>query len=222
MSRPTASTSWLRRRYLPSDPVRIDGLRPSERDRGAALVEAAMVTPVVVAAIGALVVTSVLWRDQLAVSDAAAAGARAAALFPSSSAVGLPPGSLAPASGTPFVVAAVGRALGAVPSDAVERVVVFGTPAGASSTSSVVPVGCRDGAGPAAGERCVVISGAAVADPSLVSPCARGGCTWRDAGDVEAVGVFIRVRQPRLLGGSVPSPDIEAVALAPKEGEGNG
>lgn len=191
-------------------------VRPGER--GAAIVEAAIATPVITAAIVALVVSAVLWRDHLAVSEAAAVGARAAALHP---AAPLTPGSGGAAdlpTGTPLVAATVSAALGGVPAEAVERVVVFGAPLGATAEATAVPPGCLATPAAPGTAPCVVLDAAAVADPSLVVPCGAGACPWRDRTDIGVVGVLVRVRHDSLLAGFVPAPTIESVALAPLEG----
>ena len=194
-----------------------DAHRRPPTESGAALVEAAVVTPVVVLALVALVVTSVLWRDHLAAADAVAAGARMASLHP-----GATPeptsGSPAPARGTPQVVAAVAGALGGVSLAAVERLVLFGVGDVAGPATTSIPPGCRDGSGPGVGERCVVLGPEALADPAALPGCSPGACRWRDEPGISAVGVFVRLRHPRPLGGVVPPPTIEAVSIAPLEG----
>jgi len=187
-------------------------------ERGAALVEAAIVTPLVAAAVAAVVVVAVLWRDQLAVADAAAAGARTAALYPSATADDVSYRGVSLGPGTPRVLAAVAVALGGVPNAAVERVVIFGLPAGPPPTAAGVPRGCRHGDGPAAGDACVVFDASALADPGAVPGCSPGACAWRDRPGVAVVGVLVRVRHPKSLGGLVPAPTLERVALASLEG----
>lgn len=187
-------------------------------DAGAALVEAVVVTPLVVAMVTALVVVAVLWRDQLAVDHAAAAGARAAALYPAVRGdADLPDRSSIPA-GTPLVAASVARALGGVPLQSVERVVVFGAPLGAEDSPDAVPAGCRTGSGAAVDEPCVVLGPEALADPAAAPACGRGACVWRDAPGVAVVGVLVRLRRPGPLGSLMSAPGIEGVALAPLEG----
>lgn len=190
-------------------------------DRGAALVEAAIVTPVVVAGIVALVVSSLLWRDQLAVSDAAAAGVRAAALYPAAALPGAAPVASSARQGTPRVAAAVAAALGGVPPAAVERVVIFGAPAGFATVASV-PWACRFGGGPGPADACVLLGPEAVADPAALPECGPGACAWRDTPGVTTVGVLVRVRHASSLGGVVPAPTMEAVAVAPIEGRSGG
>jgi hypothetical protein len=196
--------------------------RQLRSDEGAALAEAVIVTPVVVATVVALVVGSVLWRDQLAADEAAAVGARAAALHPTvHGATSSPDGAPLPA-GTPLVAASVARALGGVPLGSVERVVVFGVTFGAETSSATVPTGCRDGSGPVEAEPCVVLGPEALADPGSVPGCGRGACVWRDSPGVQLVGVLVRLRHPGRLGALVAAPTIEAIALAPLEGAGDG
>jgi len=182
------------------------------------LVEAAIVTPLVVAMVTALVVVSVLWRDQLAADDAAAAGARAAALYPAVRGTADPGQEASLPAGTPLVAATVARALGGVPLRSVERVVVFGTPFGAEFSPASVPAGCRTGSAVPEGEPCVVLDSEMLANPASVPGCGRGECVWRDTPGVAAVGVLIRLRHPGPLWALVPAPTIEGVALAPIEG----
>ena len=187
------------------------------REHGAVLVEAAIATPVIVAAVAGLVLTSVLWRDQLAVSEAAAVGARTAGLHPAPLSPAAGSLEAAVAAGTPRVAAAVLGALSGVPLEAVERLVIFGAPLGDEGIDAVPP-GCRFAGAPAPGEPCVVLGPGALADPTSLAPCGPGSCDWRDAPGVAAVGVLVRVRQVGLLGGLVAPPVIEGVAVTALEG----
>lgn len=195
---------------------------PSGRERGAALVEAAIVTPVVVAAVVLLVLSSVLWRDRLAATDAAAVGARVAGLHPVVAAAPEAPGLPLLEPGTPRVLAAVAQSLGAVPPEVVERVVIFGAPLGGEASTALVPRGCLGGSDPGPAEPCLVLGPDALADPSSVPGCGPGACPWRDAPGIEVVGVLVRLQRPGPLGGILPPPTMEAVALSPREGVGDG
>lgn len=194
----------------------------SRRERGAALAEAAVMTPVVVVALVALVVTSVVWRDHLALTDAAAAGARAAGLHPGRAELAETVAAHGIADGTPRVVATVAAALAGVPVTAVERVVVFGGSLEQMAGVNGLSERCRSGPVPAEVNDCTVLGPGALSDPSSVAGCGPGACVWRDTAEIDAVGVFIRMRRPGLVAGVLRGPTMEALSITALEGAAHG
>jgi hypothetical protein len=201
-----------------------------DTDRGVAVVEAALITPLVVVLVVAVLELGVAWRDRVAAGDAAASGARVAALYPSTVPGWLEPGVPAP-TGTAAVVDAVTDALGAVPVTSVSWVVVF-TPTGPPGASALdrVPAGCRQGGMPLAGQQCVVIrpdtSTPGEPWPTAAVACGPGQCEWRDdpitGQRSDEVGVYLRLGRNWLTPGINGVDVVEVAAIAASEGVGHG
>ena len=187
------------------------GRRSGGPERGSALVETAMVLPLVVGLIVLGVLVGLGWRDRVSLDTATAAGARTASLYPSTHPEGLV-GAARAATGSQAVLDAVLTGLGSVPESAVDRIVVFtvsGLPTGPPLQS--VPHGCRHDGQPGPGERCAILVGGDL-------NCGRGECPWRDAtaggtgGADDHAGVYLRLDR-RSVGPLVGLGPLEAVAF---------
>jgi hypothetical protein len=184
-------------------------------DTGTALLETALIGPLVAIVLLVVFEGGLAWRDHAAATDAVATGARAAALHPSSRVDGGP-------AGLATVVASVRDALASVPGSSLERLVVFVPDAGAPSALPGVPAGCRGGV-PAPGDRCVVVDPASWAAWSTLPECEGGAsaCPWRQLwqqpGAAGRVGVYLRMRRHWSLVGLGPAGTTEVAALAPLE-----
>lgn len=188
--------------------------------------ESAIATPLIVGILLLVLLLAISWRDQLAASEAVGAGARVAALHPSSVGGWLPQGS-APPTGTVAVLDAVTDALASVGLRSVVRVVVF-TPEGPATLPALdrVPQGCRYPAARPWPSRCVVAtpgptpSGRPWRIPG--GDCGAGSCRWRDdplTGERFAeVGVYLAARRPQPIGGMGPGRLIEVAAINRTEG----
>jgi len=185
-------------------------------DAGVAVVEAAVVTPVMVALLLGVVHVAVGWRDAVLASDAVAEAARTASLHP---------GVGGRATDTAAVLGTLNDALGTMSAGAVERVVVF-RPVGVPGAPALerVPGSCRN-AEPAApvanGDQCTVVDlgrrqwGSLGQAPG--GPCDAGGCVWRVPAGEGTVGVYLRYRRRMTVPG-LSAGVREVAAIAPLEG----
>ena len=179
-------------------------------DRGAVLVELALVVPVVVAVLLGAFELSLAWRDTQLAQDAAASGARAAALHTGRNRHPATPSGAATVS-TAVVAATIRDALAGVDPSRLDYVAVFG-PDGPVGTPVVdrMPAGCRAGQGSPA---CVPIPAAVVATTPGPA-CRHCGLAVVEGGN-GSVGVYVRMRGSSPLWGART---VESVAEAPVEG----
>lgn len=201
--------------------------RRHQPECGSALVEAALATPLVVVLLVATVSVGLIWRDQLAVDEAAATGARVASLHPSTLSGWLPPGQ-GPVAGSAATLDAVAGSLGAVPLQSVERVVIF-VPDGPPTWPGTlrIPTGCRHGITTA--PRCVtavpIESDTGVRLETPHGDCGPGTCVWRTpaagGGRPTEVGVYVAVRRG-WLGSGTQTRIVDAVAIVSTEGSLHG
>lgn len=186
-------------------------------DRGAVLVELAVVTTVVVTALLAVFELSLAWRDTQVVADAAATGARAAGLHPGRGVAGATSSSAPQGStvSTAVVAATIRDALAGVDPSRLEQVAVFG-PSGSTGTPTLdrLPTGCRQGL---ESPGCVLIP-PAVVTTARVAECRDCGLVVIHGGG-DSVGVYVRVRGSSPLWGARP---VEAAAEVRVEGGGGG
>jgi hypothetical protein len=188
-------------------------------ETGTAVVEAAVVTPIMVILLLGVVHVAVGWRDAMVAADAVAEAARTASLHP---------GVGGQAVDTGDVLDTLNDALGTMSVDSVERVVVF-RPVGVAGAPALerVPGVCR-GAGEAipvtTGDGCTVVDLGrrqwGDADQGVDASCGSGGCVWRVATGEGAVGVYLRYRRRITIPG-LPAGVGEVAAIAPLEGTGS-
>lgn len=196
-------------------------------ESGSAIVEAALATPLVIVLLVATVSVGLIWRDQLVVDEAAATGARVASLHPSTIAGLFPPGHT-PAAGSAAILDAVAGSLGAVPLQAVERVVIF-VPGGPPTRPGIdrIPPGCQHGhiSTPDCVTAVAVESDTGVRLETAGGDCDPGACGWRepkaDGGPPSEVGVYVAVRRG-WLGSGTQTRIVESVAVVPTEGARHG
>lgn len=184
-------------------------------DRGAVLVEAALVVPVVVALMFGMARTALGWHDELAVREAAESVVRAVSLRPSAAVDSSGLGGVGPAA---VVADAVRGALASVPLEIVERVVVFAPSDPSAALADQVSPGCLHGPGPSGGEPCVVVN---FDDPD--ASCPVGGCWWDQdpVPDRSAVAVIIRFRRRWGVPG-IGGPEGQVAARGEREGAVHG
>jgi hypothetical protein len=189
-------------------------------DAGAAMLETALVTPLLALLLLAVFDGSLAWRDHAAATDAVAAGARVAALHPTDRLE-------APTGDLDAVISVVRDSLAGTPAPAVERLVIYAPEPGPGAASSVerVPVGCRHGSQPGLVDQCLVIDPAVVRGDGggWLTPTCTGGphaCPWRRAwssGIPRQVGVYLRLRRVSPLAGIAPGATVEVAAVAALE-----
>lgn len=181
--------------------------RGRHRDRGAALIEAAVLGAVFFTVILGILETGYLYRDYQITSDSVSDGSRIGAL--------LGPNPADDGSSPDYqIIRALRDATGSMPAEWVQRIVVFkGTKpssSGGLSPEAQVPAACKDGT-PVAG-RCNVYNDpygaflAVEAGDTAYFECPSGivACSWPAAtrkdgptvADIEYVGVWIRVERP--------------------------
>jgi len=191
-------------------------------ETGAAVVETALVVPLVIVALLGVFETAFAWRDQVALVDAAAGAARVAALHPST----IPGWATDPSevTGIPAVVAAARDGLGSVRAGSLEHVAIF-APAGPPGRPAIeqLPDRCRTSLEVSVTDRCVglgadVLGGVA----PLAASCEAVECPWRlnapDGTNPRAVGVYLRLRRNSVVPGLGLSPVTEVAVLVPLEG----
>lgn len=183
-------------------------LRRRSEDRGAAVVEAALVAPVFFMVVFAIFEFGLVYRDVLTVSDAAGNGARNGAV------VG--PRILAGGGNADFaIIQSVRNGLGSIKPETVASVVVFRSgPPGAGGPLAQVPAACRSGSS---------VNGLCnVYDPHDAFLAIQNGdrdyfdcsggsgpaCFWRPTSrsngpstyDIDYLGVYVRVNRPYVTG----------------------
>ncbi len=191
-------------------------------EAGAAVVEAAVVAPLVMLALLGVIESALAWRDQVALVDAAGEAARVAALYPST----IPGWTPEPSAftGVEAVVAAVAGGIGPTRAASVERIVVF-TPDGPGGRSAVdaVPDRCRNDTEVEASDRCVIVGSGGSSAGNLAADCG-GGCVWRqpDADGVRPryVGVYVRMHREWFVPGLGAAGTSEAAVITALEGGG--
>ncbi len=180
-------------------------------ERGAALVETALLAPVFFVMLFAVIEGGYLIRDYQIISDAVGDGARTGGLMgPQNSADGSSPDYQ--------VIRAIRAATGAIPADHIERIVVFkgSNPTGAGGTqpSDQVPSACKAGT-PVTGS-CNVYNDPEAAILAVESgdagyfacPGSPVSCSWPSStrkdgptvAAIEFVGVWIRLERPYVTG----------------------
>lgn len=195
-----------------------------DRERGAALIETAVVGTLMFVLLLGVLELGYLMRDYQITSDAVSDGARVGALL----------GPDAAEDGTSpeyQIMRALRDATGSMPAEWIERIVVFkGTPptgSGGLSPEAQVPAACKAGA--AVPGRCNVYNDpydaflAVEEGDSTYFDCpgSSDACTWAASArkngprvsDIEYVGVWVRVQRPHLskLFGAVLTIDQAAV-----------
>jgi hypothetical protein len=176
-------------------------------DRGAGLIETALVTPVFLLLVFGILEFGLVFRAYLAVGDTASEGARVGAIQG-------PDPTTAGANADFSIVKAVRENTASLELDSIERIVVFrGAPSSAGAPLDQVPDACKDGAS---------VAGSCNVYPARASfyavqegdtdyfDCSAGGlsCAWdpstRNNGprvaDIEYLGVYIRYRHPFATG----------------------
>ena len=192
-------------------------------EAGAAVVEAAMVAPLVMLALLGVIESALAWRDQVALVDAAGEAARVAALYPST----IPGWTPEPSAftGVDAVVAAVAGGIGPTRAASVERIVVF-TPDGPGGRSAVdaVPDRCRNDTEVEVSDRCVIVGSGGSSAGNQAADCGGGGCVWRQA-DADGVrpryvGVYVRMYREWFVPGLGAAGTSEAAVITALEGGG--
>lgn len=196
-------------------------------EAGAAVVEAAVVAPLVMLALLGVIESALAWRDQVALVDAAGEAARVAALYPST----IPGWTSEPSAftGIEAVVAAVAGGIGPTRAASVERIVVF-TPDGPSGRSAVdaVPDRCRNDTEAGVADRCVIVGPGGSGAGNQAADCGGGGgggsCVWRQA-DADGVmpryvGVYVRMHREWFVPGLGAAGTSEAAVITALEGGG--
>ncbi len=184
-------------------------IRRRRRERGVALIEIAIVSPIVFALVFAIMEYGLTFRDQLTAQDAVGDAARLGAI------VG--PDVTSSGSNADFeIIRTLRDGLGNVPTSWVTRIVVFqGSPGGAGAPERQITATCRNGT--AVANVCNVFpvnrAFAAVQDGDTdYFDCNDNptgpSCSWdpvdRDDGplptDIDYVGVYVRIDRPGLTG----------------------
>lgn len=176
-------------------------------ERGAALVESALVAPVFLLLVLGIFEFGLIYRDVLSTSDAAANGARRGAVI----------GPRIPASGVNAdfeIVREVRNSLGSIPVEWVDRIVIFRAgPPGAGGANEQMPSACKTGNSIA--DVCNVYDpdnaflAVDIGDNDYFD-CDAGGrsCPWlptsRSNGptpsDIDYLGVWVRIQRPYVSG----------------------
>lgn len=191
-------------------------------DAGAAVVEAALVAPLVIVVLLGVVESALAWRDHVALVDAAGEAARVASLHPSTIAgwAPVPTGF----TGVAAVMAAVSDGLGTARRESLERIVVF-TPTGPAGRAAIeqMPEQCRTSPTVSTSDRCVVLVGDDLTGlgTSPEAPCG-GSCPWRQSavgGERPShVGVYVLMRRQWIVPGLGSAPVSEVAVVVPLEG----
>lgn len=182
-------------------------LRRGRDDRGAALLEAALVTPLFLLLVFGVFEFGLMYRDVLSSSDAAANGARRGAVI----------GPRITASGfnADFeIIREVRNSLGSIPVDYIDRIVIFEAgPPGAGGALAQVPHACKVMDSQPGVCNVYDAANAFLAVEQGVNDyfdCDAGGrsCAWlptsRSNGptptDIDYLGVWIRIQRPYITG----------------------
>lgn len=196
---------------------------PRGPESGTAVVEAALVAPLLIVALFGVAEAALAWRDHVALADATGEAARVAALHPSSITGWTPVPSMF--SGEAAVITAISAGLGSARSAVLERVVVF-VPTGPVGSAAIdqVPPRCRTADVVEVSDRCVIIGPEAFAAVSTsgLPRCGGDDCPWRqpaiDGTSPRYVGVYIRMQRLWLIPGLGAAGVQEFAVLAPMEG----
>jgi hypothetical protein len=199
------------------------------RARGAALVEVAIVVPIVLAVLFVILDFGIVFRDQLTLEDAVNDAARAGSIMG-------PDTTVEGANGDYEVISTLREGLGSIDPGAIERIVVFkGSEPDGDSPESQVPTACKDGT-PAPGDVCNVYPvqdaflAAQEGDVAYFNCPANPGspaCSWipedRDDGpdpaEIEYLGVWVKLRTDRFIGLAGPSYVERAAVVRLEPGE---
>lgn len=183
--------------------------RPRADDRGAGLLETALITPVFLLIIFGILEFGLAFRSYLAVGDTSGEGARVGSIQG-------PDSTTAGANADFSIVKAVRENTASLDVDAIERIVVFeGAPSSAGTPLEQVPNECRHGEASSAAARCNVY-------PALESfhavqeadhdyfDCGDNtlSCGWDPSSrtdgpavsEIDYVGVYIRYKHPYTTG----------------------
>ncbi len=193
-------------------------------DAGTAVIETALIAPILLYVILSIFEFGLVYRDYLTVTDAATDGAK------TGSVVGKytdPSGQ----NGDFAAIAIVRQDLANLSIRSIERIVIFaGVPAAAGDPVSQVPPSCKSGNfGPQPGARCNVYNPydafrAVQSGDTGYFTCAGGGesaCGWNPATrkdgpkwyDIEYFGMYIKVDRPLLTGLFGSTYEVEAAAV---------
>ena len=183
--------------------------RRRRREGGVALLEIAILSPIVFFLLFALLEFGLLFRDQLTAQDAVGDAARLGAI--------MGPDVATDGTNADFqVIKTIREGLGSIPPEWVQRIVIFrGNPAGAGSPTDQLPATCKGGT--AIAGRCNVydpFSAFTAVEAGNVNffNCAANptspACSWqpelRDDGpepaNIQYLGVFVRIRRDSLTG----------------------
>ncbi|MCC5951966.1 MAG: pilus assembly protein [Acidimicrobiia bacterium] len=195
-----------------------EGPAPRKRqfdDRGAAIVETALLAPVVLVVLFGILEFGLIYRDYLTVTDGITDGARIGSIAgPEVRSAGPGGGGLVTADY--LIVDRIRRATGTVPFEWIDRIVIFEAgPPGLGNANEQIPATCADGSG--AGARCNVYDAqeafaAVETGDALYFDCTQNpaspSCGWnpreRNDGprpqDIDYLGVWIRVDRPYVTG----------------------
>ena len=185
-----------------------------QNERGAALIEMAIVLPLVMGILFVILDYGIVFRDQLTLQDAVNDAARAGSIMG-------PDTSVEGANGDFEVISTLREGLGSIDADAIEQIVVFkGTAPDGGSPESHVPALCKDGTSQPGECNVYPVDDAFLAaqegnyayfncDATPSSPA----CNWppedRDDGpvpdDIEYLGVWVELRTDRFIGVAGPS-----------------
>jgi hypothetical protein len=179
------------------------------RERGAALIEVALVTPILFLAIFAIIEFGVVFRDQLTVQDAVSDAARMGAI--------LGPDFTATGTNADYeIINALRQGVSSLPVGWIDRIVIFkASGGGAGDPVDQVPTTCRNGTSMA--NRCNVYSptpafAAVYNSDADYFNCAVNSsspaCNWRpetrndgpEPNQIEYVGVYVRIDRDALTG----------------------
>ncbi|MFA5564936.1 MAG: TadE/TadG family type IV pilus assembly protein [Acidimicrobiia bacterium] len=177
-------------------------------DRGAAMLETALITPVFFALIFGIIEFGLVYRDTLTAADAAGSGARMGAILG-------PRPTPTNVSADFEIIRAVRQSLGAIPVEWVDRIVVFKAQGpGAGSPTSQITNECKNGVSVPGlcnvydpGNAFLAIQSSDNNAAFFECPSGRA-CPWapytRKNGptvfDIEYLGVWIRIQRPGLTG----------------------
>lgn len=184
------------------------------RERGTALVEIAIVVPIVLGVLFVILDFGIVFRDQLTLEDAVNDAARAGSIMG-------PDTTVEGANGDYEVISALREGLGSIDPSAIERIVVFKgrDPDGDSPESQLLPA-CKDGTSQPAVCNVYPVQDAFLAvqesDLAYFDCAARPSspaCSWRpedrddgpDPEEIEYLGVWVKLRTDRFIGLAGPA-----------------
>lgn len=192
-------------------------------DKGSALLETAIVTPVFIALLFGILEFGLLMRVYLTVSDTVLDGARVGAVQgPNPTSTG--------ATADFSTVKSLRESLGGIPIDQIDRIVIFrGGPASAGTPMQQVPGGCKSSGGSSTAMKCNVYDAqdafmaVQVGDVAYFECDSAGdpACGWNPddrldgpkASDIEYVGVYVAIDYQFVTGLYGTSKNLDAAAI---------